>query len=284
MGLRARLGFVLFVLYVTSFITLPLGLLAERFGVLLGLVLSATFLLSLRYHGLDRVLRRMKAQKIAKAQSPVVFAQVKEFARRLNIPMPQVARIDSPAINVAMAAFSSHESCLIVTRGALDKLSREELAALMGRQVTYLWGGEVTNATWLSQFLSCMDQLVSAGFQHHMLHTRRFYPFRVFLRQILLYPLTLLPAFLLRGAQEPLDLDTKAVRLTRSPHGLGEAYRKLEALQERFPLAVPFSVRHLFLLPPPTLDPLGRLFFDAEPLLPRIQTLARMATNVSLSS
>jgi len=284
MGWRGRTGFILFLFYVTLFITLPFALLAERVGFGIGVVLSAAFLFSLRYHGLNRILRRMKAHRIAKAQAPILFAQVAELSRRLQIPAPQIARVDSGAINLAITGFSKNESCLVVTRGALAQLSREELEALIGRQMTYLWGGEVSNATWLSQFLACMDTLISAGFQHHALHTRRFYPFKVFLRQILLYPLTLLPAFLLRGTQEPDELDRRAVRVTRRPNALGEAYRKLEALQERYPLAVPFSVRHLFLLPPPTLDPLGRLFFDAEPLLPRIQLLAQMSKNVPLST
>lgn len=284
MGWRGRTGFVLFLLYVTLFITLPFALLAERFGFVLGLILSLAFLVSLRYRGLDRILHRMRAERIARAQAPILFAQVTEIARRLQITPPHVARVDSPAINLAVAGFSETESCLIVTRGALTQLGREELEALVGRQMTYLWGGEVSNATWLSQFLACLDGLVSVGFQHHLLHSRRFYPFKVFIRQILLYPLTLLPAFLLRGTQEPDELDRRAVRVTRRPNSLGEAYRKLEALQERYPLAVPFSVRHLFLLPPPTLDPLGRLFFDAEPLLPRIQLLAQMSKNVPLST
>ena len=276
------MGFLLFVLYVVLFVTLPMALLAERVGFFLGFGLAASFLFSLRFHGIDRILRRMQAHRIARSQAPILFAQVHEYARRLQIPVPWVARIESPGVNIAAVAFSPRECCLVITEGALRQLSREELAALVGRQMTYLWQGEVYNATWLGQFLACIDLLVSPGSQHHLLHTRRFYPFKVFIRQILLYPLTLLPAFLLRGTQEPVDLDRKAVRLTRRPHELAEAYRKIEALQERFPLAAPFSVRHLFLLPPPTLDPLGRLFFDAEPLLPRIQSLGEFSKNISL--
>ena len=83
------------------------------------------------------------------------------------------------------------------------------------------------------------------------------------------------------GRLAPSCSDDRSMTLRRT-NFLAEAYRKLEALQERYPLTVPFSVRHLFLLPPPTLDPLGRLFFDSEPLLSRIQLLANMSKNLPL--
>jgi Zn-dependent protease with chaperone function len=282
MTLRARLHWLLFASYVALFFALPLTLLWSWDGLRVGLLLTVGFLFYLGVKGTSRIAARLHVRPLSRAESPTLYNLVEEHCRRLALPTPAIGVIETGAVNTAIFGMSRRSYQLVVTRGVLDTFTRHELSAVVGRQLSTLWNGGMYGDSWLSQFLSLMDSLVAprASTQIHLVG-KRSYGFRVVMRQALLYPLTLFPVFVLRLHRDASELDLKALKVTRRPHAYAEALRRMESLHNRIPFTVPFSGRHLFLLAPPTEDPLARVFFGSDSLLPRIHVVEQLKKVVS---
>jgi len=235
------------------------------------------------FRGRDRIARRLGVKRLTRAEAPQLFSIVEEYCRRLAIPVPQIGVIETPALNSALFGFHRSGAYLVVTRGVLETFSREKLCALVGRQVTNLWQGDFICHSWLSQFLKLLDRVTHPARSRGAVHSRRFYPFKLFLRQVLLYPLTMFPAYVLKVSQNPVQMDHRSAKLTRLPRALGEVLRHLESMQERIPYQSPVSLRHLFILPPTTQDPLARVFFHTPDFSERIEAVSSLQTLVNLT-
>jgi hypothetical protein len=268
MPLRLRFRWLVFVVYVAFFFVAPLTILFQLAGLIVGVLLALGFLVALRVRGVAPILKRMGAVSQTAAQSTEAQAIVRELARRLSIPPPRVALLDSGVPNVACCGFSKKDSHLILTTGAIDRLKREELSALIGRECCGIATGEIFCKTWLATFLAFFDRWVSGKTSRTVPGG---YPFRVFLRQLLIYPLTLLPVRLLSGVKTSTELDLLSVGVTQLPRGLTEGLRTVEAVSARHALGVPFSLRHLFCVPPASTDPVAKVIFSTDELRRRIE-------------
>ncbi|MCB0417169.1 MAG: M48 family metalloprotease [Bdellovibrionales bacterium] len=283
MSVLAAVRWFFFAFYVAIFFTLPPWLLWERKGLLVGLFLTAVFIYWLRVHATERIQKRLGVQKLTFAEAPHVHSIVGEYCRRLKIKKPQLDLLDSPSLNIAQFGFRQGASHLVLTRGLLDELREPELAAVLARELVLLKEGEVPGQSWLSQFLAVMDWFVGTPVKISSHHVRREYSLKLVSRQVVFYPLSLFPTFLLRSRRDPGRVDILSLKLSRKPEALAEALRFMDAMKDRHPLAVPFNARHLFLLPPTTKDPLARIFFDGEELHPRIGNLEKLRRVLALS-
>lgn len=283
MTFRAMTHWLAFATYLAIFFTLPFALLWDTTGLAVGGALVVAFLFQLGWRGAERIGERLGASPLTRAEAPELYAMVEEYCRRLSLARPSLHVIETAAVNFAVYGFTRARCHLVVTRGALETLKREEIGALVGRELSYLWYGDVIGESWLSQFLAVLDRFVTPRRVEHS-SVRRAYPFRLFLRHALLYPLALVPAYFLKGATDAAKLDLQSTRITRKPHALASGLRRAEALMERLPFLVPFSTRHLFLLPPPAQDPLARVFFGGDDIGARVKNVEKKLTRtVALS-
>jgi Zn-dependent protease with chaperone function len=69
---------------------------------------------------------------------------VEEMSIASGIAVPPVYLLDhDDAINALVAGFSPHEAVIVVTRGAAQKLSRDELQGLMGHEFSHILNGDM---------------------------------------------------------------------------------------------------------------------------------------------
>lgn len=258
------LRFLSFTAYLLFFFVIPLSLLWDWTGFAIGLVLFSLFLVGLKYRAFEKIQKRLRAEPLFLTEAPVLFTLLQEHCRRLEMPVPQVFLIRSDALNSATFGFSQERSALVVTEGLLVRLSREQLSALLCRQLLTIWHREILGASWLAQFLALIDWATlsrrQGGFSH-------------FLKRVVFYPLALFPAYILESGRSPEALDQQSTKVSRRPLELAEALRMLEALQERNPLFVRFSLRHLFLVTPSSIDPIVGVLFKSTRLKTRIRAL-----------
>ncbi|MCB0404425.1 MAG: hypothetical protein KDD51_06535 [Bdellovibrionales bacterium] len=279
----AAVRWFFFAVYLAIFFTLPPWLLWEHTGLLVGLFLTAVFIYWLRVHATERIQRRLAVRKLTFAEAPQVHTIVDEYCRRLRIRKPQLDLLESLSVNIAQFGFRRGATHLVLTRGLVDALRPPELAAILARELCLLKAGEVPGQSWLSQFLAVIDWFVGTPVKISSHHVRREYSLKLVSRQVVFYPLSLFPTFLLRSRRDPGKLDLQSLGLSKKPEALAEALRFIDAVKDRHPLAVPFNARHLFLLPPTTKDPLARIFFDSEELHPRIGSLEKLRRVLTLS-
>jgi Zn-dependent protease with chaperone function len=88
---------------------------------------------------------------------------VEEMAIASGIAVPPVYQLDfDDAINALVAGYSPNEAVIIVTRGAAQKLSRDELQGMMGHEFSHILNGDMAlnvrlvgvlaGLTWMASF------------------------------------------------------------------------------------------------------------------------------------
>lgn len=283
----------LFAAYLTVFTSFPLAILFEWTGLALGVSISASILLFMGVNAEKRIFIRLKLNELTIAEAPELYHTLGEYCRRLHLPTPRLAIMDSLALNIGSLGGSfggefgynsKKKSYLILTTGLLKSCNRAEISALMGRELLSLHKGESALGTWLCQFLYFVE-IVALRKSSPRTHQKlgRIYSFTLFLRQLCLLPLALFPKWLLMKASYSPELENAAAKLTQSPHALAEAYRQIKALSGRQVFRAPFNSRHLFLFPPPPQDPLARTLFQEPDLSGRIQALGKLQKLVGQS-
>ncbi|SDR78554.1 M48 family metallopeptidase [Opitutus sp. GAS368] len=69
---------------------------------------------------------------------------VEEMAIASGIPMPAVYVLeDEPGLNAFAAGFTTSDAAVTVTRGALDKLTRDELQGVIGHEFSHILNGDM---------------------------------------------------------------------------------------------------------------------------------------------
>lgn len=96
---------------------------------------------------------------------------VEEMAIAASVPVPSVHVLESPAINALAAGYAPAEASLVVTRGALLALDRDELQGVIGHEFSHVVNGDMRLNTRLVGFLyglflvSALGRLLGPGRQ-----------------------------------------------------------------------------------------------------------------------
>jgi Zn-dependent protease with chaperone function len=117
------------------------GLLAM---VLLWLLVRLTF----RRTGVGGVLRRMKARppRSGDLAEQRLVNLVEEVAVAAGVPPPRVMLIDAKAANVGAAGLTMGDATVVVTRGFVNRLSRDEQQAVISHVMASVGNGDLTLA------------------------------------------------------------------------------------------------------------------------------------------
>ena len=79
---------------------------------------------------------------------------VEEAALASGVPVPRVFVLEEePGINAFAAGFSLHDAAVAVTRGALERLSREELHGVVAHEFSHIKNGDMRLNCWLLSIL-----------------------------------------------------------------------------------------------------------------------------------
>lgn len=274
---RIKAGFFRLLFYVAfiGVIASPLRIGAaeswEQACTLVGILLGIFLLFGIRRWGGHHLLVSLKPRPCTRAEDPHWSGFVREFSRRLGIPSPRLAVIDSPCVNLCAFGFSPSTITIGVTQGLLDRASPQVLSGLLARALTLLKSGEVPNQTWLVSLLAAAELLVQLPRRPGKLF--RPHPIWVFVRRILLYPVLWLPIYLLKQRTSPEALDAEAAQILQHPRDLSEGLRLLDAYGRRAPLTVPVTLHPIFLGNTGAPDPMLRVFLLPASLMERIRSL-----------
>ncbi|HQP65508.1 MAG TPA: M48 family metalloprotease [Quisquiliibacterium sp.] len=174
-----------------------------------------------------------------------------EMAVAAGAPVPQLFLLDDePAINACAVGHDARDAAVIVTRGALRRLNRDELQGVFAHEYAHVLHGDVRLNLTLTAYVYGI--LIVHQFGRALLgwaHPQRFHPTSGEDPRAL--PLAIaaavlgaaimavgavgwLAARLLQAAvsrQREFLADATAVRFTRLPDGLGNALRKLAGVE-----------------------------------------------------
>jgi heat shock protein HtpX len=111
-----------------------LGLFA---AALMAVVSVGWSMISLAF-GDKMVLTMANAREIDKADAPQLYNVVEEMAIAAGVPMPRVMVLETEALNAFATGNKVGHGTIVVTRGLLDTLSRDELQGVVAHEMAHL--------------------------------------------------------------------------------------------------------------------------------------------------
>ena len=84
------------------------------------------------------------------------------IASGIAVPPVYVMRADD-AVNALVAGYSPNEAVIVITRGAVDKLSRDELQGVMGHEFSHILNGDMTLNLRLAALLAGLTWIGERG-------------------------------------------------------------------------------------------------------------------------
>ncbi len=209
------------------------------------------------------VLAMAEAKEIDKAAAPQLYNVVEEMSLAAGVPMPKVMVLETDALNAFATGTSVGHGTVVVTRGLLDKLSRDELQGVVAHEMAHLANLDtrymvVVGVTVGLIALVC-DMLLRTmswgGFGSSSRSSSDKKGSGGGLLIILLIVVAVLAPFAAKAVQMAVSrqreylADATSVQFTRNPNGLISALGKLAEAAAPFP-GVSRATQHLFIVNP----------------------------------
>jgi Zn-dependent protease with chaperone function len=256
----------------------PAGFFATNTGVALGLIGGGTLIemFNLRTGG-EAVAQMAGGRQVLPAsydwQERRLLNVVEEMALASGIACPKVYVLDrEEAINAFAAGYQPNEAVIAVTRGALDRLTRDELQGVIAHEFSHILNGDIGLNLRLIGVLFGIQMIAGFG-QHLMWYGARNWSGKALDRSsgpghAILYVvglalfvvgyLGILFSRLIKSAlsrQREFLADASAIQFTRNRDGIGGALRKIGGLSQAIGLGS--AIRH------PNAEQLSHLFLGA---------------------
>lgn len=172
---------------------------------------------------------------------------VEEVALASGVPVPRVFVLqDEPGVNAFAAGFSLRDAAVAVTRGALERLSREELHGVVAHEFSHIKNGDMRLNSWLLGVL--FGILVTSILGRQLIMSLRFMRVSrnkkgggagvvvvIFLAGLALWVIGSVGVLFARLIQASVSrqreflADASAVQFTRNPAGLAGALKRIGA-------------------------------------------------------
>ena len=240
-------------------------------GALLGLCVflgvGAIATLVTLFAGRGAVLRVAGARVVTVDEEPLLHNVVEEMAIAAGLPKPQVAIIESDALNAFATGMRTDKAAVAVTRGLLRALTRDELQGVVAHEMGHIRNMDTRYMAAVAIMVGLialtadvvLRMTLRRGVGAAGRSTRREGGkggggIAILLLVLGLVALALAPLFarlvqMAVSRQREYLADATSVRFTRNPQGLVSALRKLES--SHTPLAnANRAVQHLFIVNP----------------------------------
>lgn len=86
-------------------------------------------------------------------EEPVLHHVVEEMAIAAGLPKPKIAIADKEELNAYTTGMNPKDATIVITRGALNKLSREELQAVSAHEIAHIGNWDTRYTTYVSIFV-----------------------------------------------------------------------------------------------------------------------------------
>jgi len=261
-------------------------------GVAAGAILSVGSGLLAYFAGDRAVLAVSGARKVTRGEFPVLTNVVEEMGLAAGLPVPALYLIEDSAPNAFATGRDPQHASLAVTRGLVDKLSREELQGVIAHEMGHIRNFDIRFSMMVGVLVG-MIALLCDFFWRSMRYgglgsTRSRRSGKGSGAVPLFGVLALLLAILAPLASKVLQMavsrkrellaDASAVELTRNPLGLANALEKIDRDQEILEVANR-ATQHLYIVNPIKRCELhaSALMSTHPPIESRIRILRSMA-------
>jgi heat shock protein HtpX len=260
------------------------GLMGGRGGLELAFVFAIAMNFFSYWFSDKLVLRAYGAQPLDASSASELSAIVNELALSAGIPMPRLYLIDSDTPNAFATGRNPRHAAVAVTRGIMRICSREELKGVLGHELSHVLNRDILVSS-IAATLAGVVMMVGSWMRWAAIfggfggrdEDDRGGALGMLLMAILA-PLAAMLIQLAISRTREYQADASGARLTHNPLLLANALRKLEAANERMPMAdATPATAHLFIVNPLSAGIFARLFSTHPPIEERIRRLEQMA-------
>ena len=233
-------------------------------GAFFMLVFSAVWTLIALLFGDRIVLGITGAHEATKEEAPVLHNVVEEMALAAGVPAPRVMIVETEAMNAFATGTRPDKAAVAVTRGLLNALNRDELQGVVAHEMGHVANNDVLYMTAVGVLVGLVVLVSDLALRSIQVMSWSGRGSRrksdggggpVVIAIVVLLLIGLLSPIMARivqmavSRQREFMADATSVKLTRNPHGLIGALRKLDNAQVRWDDASK-AVQHLFIVNP----------------------------------
>lgn len=238
------------------------------------------------FFGDRAILSLTGAKEIKKNDNPEIYNLVDNLAITAGLPKtPKVFLINSPALNAFATGKSPKNSYVVLTRGIIEKLTKEELEGVIAHEISHIKNFDI-RVMMIAAILAGIIAIIADIFLRLSLVSRderdkNGNGFFILIGFILAF---LAPIFaqlvqLAISRKREFMADATGALLTRNPEGLASALEKIS--NNQVPLDTSPSLAGLFIINPfrnkkNFISWLGNLFSTHPPVEERIKVLRGM--------
>ncbi|HKZ50452.1 MAG TPA: zinc metalloprotease HtpX [Dehalococcoidia bacterium] len=258
---------------------------AAGVGVIFIAVIAGVMLLVQYYFSDKMVLMAMRAKVVEPHQAPELHAMVERLCVMADLPKPRVAIADLPIPNAFATGRNPKHAVVCATTGLLDRLTPEEVEAVMGHELTHVKNRDVMVITIASFFAMIASFIVQSFFWMGLYggYGRRDRDsgsglMLVYLVSLLVYVVSYLLIRTLSRYRE-LAADRGGAILTGAPANLASALVKISGTMARIPqkdLRQSEALSAFFIIPALKGGSLAGLFATHPSLEVRLERLQRL--------
>ncbi len=267
----------------TAMLVLIGGAIGGEQGMLIAFVLAFAMNFMSYWFSDKIVLAMYRAQPIAEAQAPGLYAVVRRLATRAGIPMPRVYMIPTDTPNAFATGRSPEHAAIAVTEGVMRILDDDELEGVLAHELSHVKNRDVLISTIAATMAGAITYLAHMAQWAAMFGGARrdddegggSNPFALILMAVVAPIAAMLVQLAVSRARE-FQADATGARLAGRTWGLAKALEKLERASQVAPMDANPATAHLFIVNPLRGQALMRLFSTHPPIEERIARLRAM--------
>ncbi len=214
----------------------------------------------------------------SRSEAPELWDAVDTVAIAAGIRMPRVYLSPDPSPNALSAGRDENQAMVLVTRGLLECLDKEELEGVVAHEIAHIRNLDVRVMTYATVLAGSVAIIAELLFKLDFLDLDGPWWFAVvrgivYILAILLAPLAALVVRMAVSRQREFLADATAADLTRYPQGLASALRRIASARVA-PQRSLNTITHMCIVPPGVVGGASRRLFTSHP--PLAERLARL--------
>ncbi|TIP01921.1 MAG: zinc metalloprotease HtpX [Mesorhizobium sp.] len=257
-------------------------------GMVIALLIAAGTNLFSYWNADKMVLSMNRAVEVDEKNAPEYYAIVQALAKQAGLPMPKTYLIDNPQPNAFATGRNPENAAVAASTGLLQRLSREEVAAVMAHELAHVQHRDTLTMTIVATLAGAISMLGNfAFFLGGNRDNNNSFGFVGVLVAMIVAPFAAMIVQMAVSRTREYEADRRGAEICGNPLWLASALNKIARGAEQIPNEDAErnpAMAHLFIINPLHGERMDNLFSTHPSTENRIAALQEMASEMGRAS